>query len=137
MLVTIHLTIVILVGLLVLYSDEQALMWVLGKKSILNRTHITLLHRSVSIGLASLLITGGLLYIQAVPAYLSNQTFIVKMVAIAALILNTYFIEKFSHVATSRSFSSLASSEKLPLFISGAVSFLGWVVAITCGLILS
>ena len=105
MLVTIHLTIVILTGLVVLYSDEQALMWVLGKRPILSKKKITILHRTISVGLALLLITGGLLYIQAVSAYLSDSTFIIKMTAIAALILNTYFIEKFSHVATNRTFA--------------------------------
>lgn len=137
MLVTIHLTIVILTGLVVLYSDEQALMWVLGKKPILSPVRITFLHRTVSIGLALLLITGGLLYIQAVPAYLSDSTFIIKMIAIAALIFNTYFIEKFSHVATSRTFASLETSQRLPLFVSGAISAIGWVVAIVCGATLS
>jgi hypothetical protein len=137
MLVTIHLTIVIVTGLIVLYSDEQALAWILGKKIVLNPVRITLLHRSVSAGLALLLITGGLLYIQAVPAYLSDPTFVIKMTAIAALILNTYFIEKFSHVATSRTFRSLSIAEKLPLFISGGVSAAGWITAILCGWFLS
>ncbi|MDB5245335.1 MAG: hypothetical protein JWN90_440 [Parcubacteria group bacterium] len=137
MLTTIHLLIVIVTGLLVVYSDEQALMWVLGKKTILNSSRITFLHRAVSIGLALLLITGGLLYIRDVSFYLSQTTFIVKMVTIAALILNTYFIEKFSHIATSRTFASLSKSERLPLFISGAVSAVGWVTVIVCGLTLS
>lgn len=137
MILTLHLSIVIALGLLVLYSDEQALLWVLGKKPILNGARIMILHRTISVGLAALLITGGLLYIQAVPAYLSNSTFIIKMTAIAALILNTYFIEKFSHVATTKTFASLKTSERIPLFISGVVSALGWITAITCGWILS
>ncbi len=136
MLTVIHIIIVIGTGLIVLYSDEQALLWVLGKKSMLHPARITFLHRAVSVGLALLFITGGLLYLRAVPFYLSDTTFIVKMTAITALILNTYFIERFSHIAMSRTFSSLSTPERLPLFISGGVSVAGWVTAILCGLLL-
>jgi hypothetical protein len=137
MLVLIHISVIIVTGLLVLYSDEQALLWVLGKIPVLDQKRVTVLHRSVSIGLALLLITGGLLYIRDVPFYISDPVFIVKMVAISALILNTYVIERLSHIATTRSYSSLTEKERLPLFISGAVSVAGWGIALICGILIS
>ncbi len=137
MLTTLHLGIVIVTGLLVLYSDEQALAWVLGKKAQLDGKRIAFLHTIISVGLGALLITGGLLYLRAVPAYLSDTTFIVKLVAIAALILNTYVIERFSHVAISRPFAAVSHRERIPLFISGGISVAGWATAIVCGLLLS
>ncbi|CAN5711513.1 hypothetical protein BH11PAT2_BH11PAT2_08790 [soil metagenome] len=137
MLAIIHFGIVILTGMVVLYSDEQALQWVLGRKRILNKARIAFLHRSVSVGLVLILVTGGFLYLRAVPAYLTSPTFIVKMVAVGALVLNTYFIEKFSHVATSQTFASLPKSKRLPLFLTGGISVMGWGLALLCGLILS
>jgi hypothetical protein len=137
MLVTIHLTIAILTGLIVLYSDEQAFMWVLGKKTMLERGRISFLHRAVTTGLTLLIITGGLLYADAAPAYLSVTLFTTKLVVIFALIVNTYAIHRFSEVALMRSFASLSHRERIPLFITGAVSFAGWATAIICGLLIS
>ena len=137
MLTNIHLSIVIGTGLMVMYSDEQAAMWILGKKEVLDQKKVSLLHNLVTAGLTLLLLTGGLLYLQAPVAYLSSITFVVKMVAVAALILNTYAISRLSHVATSRSFKSLSKEERIPLFISGFISIAGWGTAALCGLLIS
>ena len=134
---TIHLIIVIATGLLVLYSDEQAAAWVLGKKSTLPAARIAFLHKAITIGLTLLLLTGGYLYLRGVEAYLTLTPFVVKMVAVAALIINTWAIDRLGHVATVREFASLSHRERVPLFISGAVSFAGWVTAIICGLIIA
>lgn len=135
-LLPLHIAFIIGTLLLVLYTDEQALMWMLGKKRVLNEKSVRLLHHAIATGLALLLITGGLLYSSAAISYLSNPTFIAKMVAIAALIINTYFIGKFSPLATMHSFKELTRSQRLPLFISGAVSVVGWVGAVVSGLLL-
>lgn len=133
MLITLHLSIVIATLLVVLYSDEQALMWVLGKKETLSAQSVHLLHNIVTIGLGLIIITGGLLYIQAPAAYLSDTTFLVKMAAVAALIVNTYVIDRLSPIALSRSYASLSKAERIPLLISGAVSVAGWITALVCG----
>jgi hypothetical protein len=136
MLVTIHLTLIIVTGLAVLYSDEQAFLWLLGKKETLSRGLVQTLHTCVSWGLGSILISGGLLYFRAPVAYLTNLTFLVKLGAILALIFNTYVIEKFSEVAITRPYRSLSPRERLPLFLSGAVSVGGWSIALLCGYLL-
>ncbi|MDB4991905.1 MAG: hypothetical protein JWL75_150 [Parcubacteria group bacterium] len=136
MLVTIHFIIAIAAALLVLYSDEQVFFWVLGKTKMIAPARVRFMHRSVTTGLTLLLITGGLLYSSAPEAFLSTSTFVVKMVTIFALIINTYFIDRFSGIAVTRTFASLSHAERIPLFITGAVSFAGWVTALTCGLLI-
>jgi len=132
-LLDVHLTVVFATIAAVLYSDEQAFLWLVGKKERLSARLVRLLHAGVSFGLALLILTGGLLYIKAPQAYLSNTTFLIKMTAIAALIINTYAIERLSSFATTRPYASLTRDEHLPLFISGIVSVLGWSIAILCG----
>ncbi len=136
MLTFIHLVIVIVTILIVLYADEQGLMWMLGKKKVLSAPLLHFLHRAVAVGLGALIISGGFLYTRAPLAYLANITFEVKLVAIVALILNTYAISRFTPIATIRAFGELTQKEKLPLLVSGAVSFAGWFVAAVSGLLL-
>jgi hypothetical protein len=132
-----HIIFIVITIAMVLYTDEQALSWVLGRKQYLDAKRVALLHRAIALGLAALLVTGGLMYAQAAPAYLSNPTFIVKMVAIAALILNTYAISRFAPVATVRTFKELSSAQRMPLLVSGVVSFVGWAATVLAGLFLS
>ena len=134
---TIHLTIAIITGLTVLYADEQAALWVFGKKQLFNPGTTRFLHKAVTTGLALLIITGGILYSQAAPAYLSLRTFDVKMVTVFALILNTYAINRYSKIAVTRPFASLSAQERFPLYVTGAISFVGWVTAFVCGLLIS
>jgi hypothetical protein len=136
MLKILHVIFVIATLLAVAYSDEQALMWMLGKKQTLSPSLVATLHTLVSWGLGLLILTGGLLYFRAPQAYLSDPTFIVKMVAIAALIINTYVIERLAPIATSGPYSAISRSERTKLFISGAVSVLGWATALFCGFLL-
>lgn len=136
MLTTVHLGVVFATIFAVLYSDEQAFLWLLGKKERLSAETVRFLHAVVSMGLGLLIITGGLLYMRAPEAYLSNPTFLVKMAAVAALIINTYVIERLSPLAISRSYASLSDTERRTLFVSGAVSVAGWSTAILCGYLL-
>lgn len=133
---TVHLIIVIATVAVVLYSDEQALLWFLGKKQRLEKRSVDRLHMIVTWGLGLIILTGGYLYSRAPLAFLTSSVFLVKMAAVIALILNTYVIGRLSAVATSRSYASLSFKERVPLFISGGISVLGWVTALICGYIL-
>lgn len=137
MLMTLHLIISITTGLVVLYADEQALAWFLGKRALFHAGTMEFLHRAVAGGLALLLLTGGLLYAKAPQTFLSTPAFDVKMVMVFALICNTYFIERFSYIAVTRPYASTSSRERALLFASGAVSFIGWVTAFACGFLIS
>ncbi len=131
-----HVVAIIVTGLCVLYSDEQGLEWILGKKQTLNAARVDLLHSVVSIGLALIILTGGLRVIPALSYYLAQPVFIGKMVFVLVLIINGFFIGRLSHMATTRTFASLSARERLPLFISGGVSVLGWAGALLLGLAL-
>lgn len=137
MLQNIHLVIALSTGLIVLYADEQALAWFLGKRELFDPKTTTFLHRAITTGLAALLITGGLLYARAPAAFLSSPLFIVKMVMVFALICNTYFIARFSRIAISHPYAALSGSDRLMLLASGGVSLVGWATAFVSGLLLA
>ncbi len=132
-----HVAAIFVTGLCVLYSDEQGLMWMLGKKETLNAKRIAVLHAVVSIGLALVILTGGLKALTALSYYLSNPLFMVKMGFVLVLIVNGFFIGKLSTLATTRSFVSLSTKERLPLLVSGTASVLGWGGALLLGFLLA
>jgi len=133
--ITLHLSLVILTGLCVLYSDEQAFAWVLGKKNVLSPRLVDILHVVVSIGLSGIIATGGILFLSR-SFLLHDPVFLTKMVFVGALIVNGFFIDRLSVTATERPFAQLSKKERMPLLISGAVSVLGWAGAGLCGLLL-
>ncbi|HVX91409.1 MAG TPA: hypothetical protein VHC20_07410 [Candidatus Paceibacterota bacterium] len=132
---TLHVVFIILTLLVVAYADEQALRYLFGKKQ-LNTNSLRVVHYLVASGLALTIITGGFLYLRAPALYLSDTTFIVKMVAVAALIINSAFLDRFSTDAATRTWDALSAGEKRMLLASGAVSILGWATAGICGLLL-
>ncbi len=131
-----HILFVIATGVTVLYSDEQALAWFLGKKALLHPKLVQTLHIIVTFGLAGVIITGGMLFLRSSDYYLHDTAFLIKMAFVAALVVNGYFIDTLSAIPTGRTFSSLSHRERLPLYVSGAISFAGWGGALLCGLVL-
>jgi hypothetical protein len=121
----------------VVYSDEQALLWILGKKRVMNKRLLEWLHALVGVGLAGLLTTGGLLFfVGGYDFLLSDPAFIIKMVFVAALLINGFFISYVNKLATLRSWGELSDAQRMPLLLSGAVSVCGWAGAVICGLLL-
>jgi hypothetical protein len=136
MMKSLHVIFIIATLIVVAYADEEALQYMLGKKRLTLDT-VRALHYLVAFGLAGTIVTGGLLYLRAPSAYLDNPTFIAKMVAVAALIVNSAFLDRFSVDAVTRPWTSLAPREKRMLLISGGVSVLGWATAGVCGLMMT
>lgn len=136
MFTALHVTAVCATGALVLYADEQALLWILGKKRVMQRATVHFLHNAVAIGLAAIILTGAVLFLRAPAYYLAQPAFIAKMIAVGALIINTYFIDRLSGIALTRPFSHVSSGERVSLFLSGTVSVAGWVTALIGGLVL-
>lgn len=132
----IHVLFVIISLITVVIADEHALMWMLGKKQTLPAKRVEIFHVVTSLGIAGLLLTGGLMFMDRASYLLSDTTFLVKMGFVGALVINGFFIGAFSKVATTRTFASLSTKERLPLLISGAVSGIGWVGAVICGALL-
>lgn len=120
----------------VLYADYHGGRWFRGKVETLAQATVDRMHAAVSVGLAALLLTGGLMFIDRASYLLSQPVFIAKMGFVLALVINGFFIGRISRLATSSSFAALSPSQKRTVFISGAVSAIGWLGAISLGIIL-
>jgi hypothetical protein len=59
------------------------------------------------------------------------------MVAVAALIANTYCIGQLSPIASSKPYAETTRAERIKLLASGGVSAAGWGIAALCGYLLS
>ena len=89
-----HVGFIIATVLVVLYADEQGLMWVLGRKPTLSHSRLKLLHTLVWIGLCGILTTGALLVWDGIAYYLTNPLFLAKMFFVLVLVLNTTIGQK-------------------------------------------
>ncbi len=127
---TIHLLILACIGVTVLLADKQAFGWMRGKRETLDAVMLARLHRIVLVGLAGMIITGLVLFYPMRTYLLHTPAFYIKMAFVLALVVNGRVIGRFMNVATVRPFSSLTKSERMPLFISGAVSGISWVGAV-------
>ena len=136
MLTAFHVLAVLFAGVVVFYSDEQGFMYMRGKRSILSAKKLEWLHALVGVALALLILTGGLLFMRAPSYYLANTTFLIKMGFVGALLVNGFFIDRLSKIASQKPWAELSKRERLPLLISGAISGLCWLGALSCGLLL-
>ena len=135
-LLPLHILFIIATGALVLYSDEQGFMWILGKKETLPRKKLEWLHSLVGVGLAAIIATGGLLFLRSPQFYLGQTDFIVKMVFVLALAVNGFFVGSMVHHASTSPWRQLSWRARLPFLISGGVSVASWAGALLCGLLL-
>jgi len=126
----IHLILLALTAICVVLADVYGLAWILGKKQLLNEKTVLRLHYAVTIGLTGMIATGILLF-WPVREYLTNQSnsFLPKMIFVLALVINSFVIEKHIRVTTTKKFVDVSAKEKRVLFISGAISLVGWVGA--------
>jgi len=134
--IILHILSIFVTGLAVLYSDEQGLLWILGKKETLDPGRIEKLHVVVSVGLALIILTGGLLALPSLSYYLHNTIFLVKMGFVGALIVNGFFIGSVATLSTTHTFASLTHRQRISLFVSGAVSVCSWGAALLAGFLL-
>lgn len=131
-----HIASLLFVGWNVLLADHLGFTWITGKAAMLEASTVRKYHVRVSIGLGLMITTGLLLFWPAREYLLSRTQFYVKMGFVVALILNSFVINKYSLIPTTRSYASLSFSEKLPMLISGGVSTLCWFGAILGGFFL-
>ena len=134
MLLDFHIIFIFAAGAAVLYADEEALSWVLGQRERLSAKKLEWLHGLVGAALAGLIATGGLLFLRAPSFYLAQPAFVAKLVFVASLIVNGFFIARLSLRDAGRSWAELSERERQPLLISGVISLTGWGGALLCGL---
>lgn len=125
----IHIGGLFLAGGGILYADSLAWSWFRGSRETLPLRHLKRAHYAVLTALC-LIIASGLYMFWPISSYLLRQPlFLLKMGFVAVLIVNSFVIGEFMHVALRRPYRSLSRREKLPLAISGATSLLCWVGA--------
>lgn len=125
-----HIAAVTWTVIVILLADHEGYVWVRGKEETLDPERLKHYHRIILTGLIFLIVTGAILFWPLRDYLFTAPVFYIKMAFVFALIINSFAIDRFLHVATKRSFKSLTKKERLPLFASGAVSAVSWVGAI-------
>ena len=110
--------------------------WMRGKVQTLDAVEVKKYHRGSWIGLSLMVTTGLFLFYPLREFLLARPQFYLKMAFVITLVCNGFVIGKLQHIATEKPFASLSTKQKLPLFISGAVSTLSWLGAIACAFFL-
>ncbi len=128
-----HILILVYVAWTVLHADHMAFSWIRGKVNTLDEKKVNRLHRHTWYGLVGMIVTGVLMFIPLHEFLLTRPQFYVKMAFVLALVINGFVIGHLQKVAFNKSFKELTAREKIPLFISGAVSTLCWLGAAAGG----
>ena len=76
-----------------------------------------------------MIVTGFALFWPTRHFLLTRPQFYVKMAFVVTLLANSFVIGKLKDTSTTRPCASLSTREKIPLFISGAVSTVSWLMA--------
>lgn len=125
----IHILFLCIAGIGILMADSSAFSWLRGKREVIGRETLFISHWVVTAGLVGLILTGLLMFWPLRGYLLSEPLFWLKMIFVAALVINSFFIEYLMHTAAHRSFKSLSHAQKVPFIISGGISTLSWVGA--------
>lgn len=120
----------------VIVADLNALLWVIGKLPTLPYRRMVVLHYIVSIGLLVSITSGILMFLPLKEELLSMDVFRVKMIFVAALVINSFVIMRHLFVSTTHTFSSLTPDKRNILLISGFVSSMSWAGAFIAALFL-
>lgn len=131
-----HLISLLYVAWNVFHADHMGFDWMRGKIDKLNESEVKKYHYGSFIGLGLMIFTGFLLFWPMREFLLTRPQFYVKMGFVTALLINGVVIGYLSKISTTKTFASLTLGEKIPLFISGAISTLSWVGAGLGGLFL-
>jgi hypothetical protein len=110
-------------------ADKDALSWLRGTKTTLDHTTLRTYHLMIWAGLASLVITGFILFYPQRAFLLGNLLFDIKMLFVMILALNALLIGRLMDHAMERPYAALGTSEKQALFVSGAISVFSWFSA--------
>lgn len=133
---TLHIFSVIFSFCIIFLADKQGFAWIRGKKETLDPKRTRRLHVFTWIGLSSLLVTGAFLFWPLREYLVRQPLFGMKMLFVLALFINAVLIGRLMHVATERTFVSLSWEERIPLFVSGAISTFSWLGALIVALVL-
>lgn len=120
--------------IVVIFADIMAYEWLRGLRDTIPKRTVRILHRVVLAGLSGIIGSGLLLALPRIGHLVHEPAFLLKMGAVAALIVNALSIEKLSADAVSHPFNALPLEKRKWFYLSGFVSVFGWIGAIACGL---
>jgi len=126
---TVHLTILGITALVIIFTDINGLLWLLGKKKTLPKKLFVWLHRFVWLGLFGMIATGIAMSYTYISALSLNKLFQGKMFFVLILIINAYLIGRHMELAFEKSFKELTKAEKTKLILSGLISTGSWIGA--------
>jgi len=126
-----HLTILACTALVILYTDHLGWKYFRGRERTLSATLVYRLHYAVWLGLLGMIATGLTMAWPVLPILLTLPLFILKMSFVGVLFVNAIFIGFFVSTATTTAFLDLTLKQKAPLLVSGALSTIGWLGAVT------
>lgn len=124
-----HLLVLLYAVWNIFHADHLGLKWITGKINVLHKEDIRKYHVRVWIGLIGMIITGFIMFWPMHEYLLTRWQFLLKISFVIALVANGFAIGSIQDVATKKRFKELTLREKIPLFISGAVSSIGWIGA--------
>src|SRR3989344_6097743 len=125
-LLPIHLGALSVAAIVVMFADKEAFLWMRGNKSLLDLGRMRLIHYLMWAALLTMITSGVLMAWPDRGVLIFYPPFLLKMAFVAALVINAFVIGRFLRTPTERNYASLSRSEKMPLFLSGAVSFVSW-----------
>lgn len=120
----------------VVISDLHAAWWVVKRSVHLPYRRMVRLHHWVGLAVTASVVSGAIMAWPVRDYLLGEPSFQVKLLFVFALIVNAVFIGRHTQIASTRTFGELTSRERLPLFISGAVSSLAWIGTVIAALLL-
>jgi len=124
-----HLCAMLFAVVLIVCADLQATAWMRGAKQTLNKKTMQLLHWLTWGALLALVVSGIILLIPRT-YLLAEPLFVLKLLFVGMLLVNAVLIGRLMPMALERPYASLTAKEKLPLFVSGAVSAGSWVAVL-------
>ena len=122
---------------LISLADKEALSWLRGRTRTLDPVRLRQYHRLMWIGLLLLSVTGFFLLYPLRLYLFEEPLFVAKLFFVGVLFINAVLIGRLQHVAAAKPFRELSVKEKLPLFMSGALSAYCWVAAAALGYIVT
>lgn len=132
----VHILVLLFVAYTLFLSEREALLWLRGKKETLDKEKLKKYHHRMWAGLLLMIATGATLFWEDRDILPSIPAFQLKMFFVFCLLTNAFAIGKLMPIAAIRSYKSLSVKEKMPLMISGGISFACWLGAFICAFFL-
>lgn len=126
---TVHVTAVMMTLAIVIIADLHGFLWLIGKKETLPKARMELFHKLIWVGLGVTMFAGFMMFTSYPDYLLSLWAFRFKLLFVAVLVINAFFIDKHLGIASEMPFGAVPSADKKALMVSGAVSTLCWVGA--------